>query len=285
MVTYEKRKSFTIRESGRSTDFIAPSFGFGCLLDCTYCYMKRHFNEKRIKVAVNYNDILTEINNHVTWLPEKQPNQTDSKFWTYDIACNEDFALHAKYHKWKPIFEFFKSHPKAKASLATKIIPYDFLKFNPENKIRIRFSLMPQRISNRLEPNTPSILERIRAIDEFIDAGYDVHINYSPIVVYPNWLDDYKELFILVAQHVENKDKVLSECIFLTHNKGKHSDNLKKGRTGEELLWQPHLQEGKQSEYGENNLRYRRGMKAEFIQNFKLLHNKIIPWNTIRYIF
>jgi pyruvate-formate lyase-activating enzyme len=31
------RKSMIIRPSGRSTDFISPSFGFGCLYDCTYC--------------------------------------------------------------------------------------------------------------------------------------------------------------------------------------------------------------------------------------------------------
>lgn len=31
------RKSMIIRPSGRSTDFIAPSFGFGCLYSCSYC--------------------------------------------------------------------------------------------------------------------------------------------------------------------------------------------------------------------------------------------------------
>ena len=31
------RKTFKIRESGRSTDYISPSFGFGCLLNCSYC--------------------------------------------------------------------------------------------------------------------------------------------------------------------------------------------------------------------------------------------------------
>jgi pyruvate-formate lyase-activating enzyme len=31
------RKSMVIRPSGRSTDFISPSFGHGCLYNCTYC--------------------------------------------------------------------------------------------------------------------------------------------------------------------------------------------------------------------------------------------------------
>ena len=32
-----KRKSILIRPSGRSTDFISPSFGYGCLYNCSYC--------------------------------------------------------------------------------------------------------------------------------------------------------------------------------------------------------------------------------------------------------
>ena len=37
MITEVKRKTFTIRPSGRSTDFISPSFGYGCLFNCSYC--------------------------------------------------------------------------------------------------------------------------------------------------------------------------------------------------------------------------------------------------------
>lgn len=37
LLTTSRRKTFTIRPSGRSTDFIAPSFGYGCLYNCTYC--------------------------------------------------------------------------------------------------------------------------------------------------------------------------------------------------------------------------------------------------------
>lgn len=31
------RNSMIIRPSGRSTDFISPSFGYGCLYNCSYC--------------------------------------------------------------------------------------------------------------------------------------------------------------------------------------------------------------------------------------------------------
>ena len=208
MIKAVKRKSFEIRESGRSTDFISPSFGFGCLLDCSYCYMKRHTGNNDLSVATNTNEILTAINTHAAWLGKKKPNQTDAKYWTYDISCNEDFALHSKYHQWIHIFNYFKRHDKIKASFATKVIPLDCLRYDPEKKVRIRFSLMPQKISSLLEPNTPDIIDRIKAIDAFIDAGYEVHINFSPIVVYQGWLDDYRDLFDMISDYVDYKDEV-----------------------------------------------------------------------------
>ena len=234
------RKSVIIRESGRSSDYISPSFGYGCLLNCTYCYMKRH-KHTGLDVATNPEHILTEINNHALFDTIEKPNQTDPEFITYDIACNEDFALHAKYHNWKKIFQFFVDHPVAKATLATKIVPKEFLEFNPNSKVRIRFSLMPQKIADELEPNTSKILDRILAVNDFKEAGYDVHLNFSPVVVYDNWLEDYEELFSLVNGIVDKKYKpdVLAEVIFLTHNKMKHQWNNVNRLRGESYIWRP----------------------------------------------
>ena len=273
-----------IRPSGRSSDFISPSFGYGCLLNCSYCYMKRHKPEG-LDIATNTNDILTAINNHAFFATVDKPNQTDPEYVTYDIACNEDFALHAKHHEWEKIFTFFRDHPVAKATLATKIVPDKFLTFDPKGKVRIRFSLMPQKISSILEPETASIEDRLRAVDRFIAAGYDVHLNFSPVICYDGWEDDYVELFHFVDELVDNKESVKAEVIFLTHNENKHIYNMNHGLPGEDLLWTPDVQEAKTSEYGGKNIRYRSGLKSDMIAVFKDLHGCIIPWNQIRYIF
>lgn len=275
----------TIRYSGRSTDFITPSFGYGCMFECSYCYMKRHQPGQQVSIAQNTGDILTAINNHAVFPEVDKPNQTHEKYTTYDISCNEDFALHAKFHDWERIFTFFRDHPTAMASFATKTIPNRFLDFDPKGKVRIRFSLMPQRISSIVEPNTASILDRMQNIDRFIDAGYDVHVNYSPVIMYPGWQADYKLLFEHMNAFVENKDIVKAEVIFLTHNKSKHLYNLKHNLPGEDLLWNPYIQEAKKSQYGGDNVRYKLEYKQQWIEQFKELHNSIIPWNTIRYIF
>jgi len=281
------RKSMIIRPSGRSTDYIAPSFGHGCLYNCTYCYMKRHKPEG-LSVAKNTMDILTEINSHAFFADVEKPNQTGD-YITYDISCNEDFALHAKYHEWETIFKFFRDHPLAMGSFATKYVNKELLTFNPERKVRIRFSLMPFELQQHLEPNTSTIIERLLAVPLFLNAGYDVHLNFSPVIIHDNWLHHYEGLFKHVASMAKtygwDLTRVKAEVIFLTHNEDKHWYNVANNLPGEEFLYVPKIQETKTSQYGGANLRYEHKRKSDYIKQFRELHNRIIPWNTIRYIF
>lgn len=257
------------------------------------CYCKRHVNDG-VKVAENVDEILDAITEHYRdhlghWYLENKPNQTDPKFITYDIGCNEDLALHAKYYDLEHIFRVAARSSSMKFSFATKYVNYDLpnLYLDYKNRIRIRFSLMPQKYSDILEPNTSSIIDRIKAIDKFIAKGYEVHINFSPVIVTNTWHQDYTDLFLLVDEYVspENKDKVKAEVIFLTHNEKKHQYNLKHNLPGEDMLWRPEIQEAKKSQYGGDNIRYKYPLKAQYVHEFKALHELLIPWNTIRYIF
>ncbi len=237
-------------------------------------------------VRKNHGDILTAISDHAWFADVEKPNQTHEEYITYDISCNEDFALHAKYHEWERIFDFFVMHPRAMGSFATKYVNEKLIEYNPQGKIRIRFSLMPQIMADKLEPNTSKIIDRIKAINAFIDAGYDVHINFSPVIVAGNWLEEYENLFHMVNDYVDYKDVVKAEVIFLTHNENKHKYNLTNDIPGEdEYLWVPTIQESKISQYGGKNIRYKHDFKAQYIKKWTELHDQIIPWNTIRYIF
>jgi len=246
--------------------------------------MKRNKPEG-LTIAKNIGDILTVVNNHAFFTPVNKPNQTHAEYTTYDISCNEDFALHLRHHDWENIFDFFKDHPVAMGSFATKYVNPKLIEYDPEGKIRIRFSLMPQHMSTLHEPYTSKIIDRIKAIDAFIDAGYDVHVNFSPVIVTETWLEDYKQLFQMLDDYVDYKEQVLAEVIFLTHNENKHKANLIDKPDAEAQLWAPDIQEDKISQYGGRNIRYERHRKREYINQFINLHGQIIPWNKIRYIF
>lgn len=284
---YVNRKAMIIRDSGRSSDFITPSFGYGCLYKCNYCYMRRN-NKKRLTIASNTNEILDTIARHL-WLLKwpKIPNQTHKTYYTYDFSCNEDYVLHARYHEWEKLFDYFKHEPKAMGTAATKYVNKKLLDYNANRKVRIRFSIMPQVLADKLEPNTSKIIDRIKAVNDFYEAGYDVHLNYSPIIMYDDFVKDYTNLFQLVDSIVDSsiKDKVKAECIFLTHNKDMHKHNVDNNTKGEDLLWNPELQEDKTSQYGGKNIRYNRFYKEKYIKTFRHMLNENISWQKIRYIF
>ena len=241
----QKTKTLTIRPNGRSADFITPNFIYGCAGGCrnSYCYVMRH-NADTIYVNENVDQILAIIDNHLASLPLKTANQTDDTYWTYDIGCSTDVCLHWKHANWIKIFEFFKAHPQGKATFATKYVNTKLLDFDAQKKIRIRFSMMPQQVSSILEPKTSSILERINAINTFMEAGYDVHINFSPIVVYEGWTNQYQDLFEQLNKGINDQHKpfIKAECIFLTHNANQHARNLESNRIeSESLIWRPEL--------------------------------------------
>ena len=114
-----------------------------------------------------------------------------------------------------------------------------------------------------------------------------MHLNYSPIIMYDDHEKDYNELFQLVDKIVDPsiKHKVKAECIFMTHNEKMHKHNIDNNIEGEDLLWNPEMQENKISQYGSKNIRYKYGKKRIYINNFINSHKSVVPWQKIRYIF
>jgi DNA repair photolyase len=285
-VTYKQLKSIKPKLSGRSSDVVSPSFSQGCKGSCIYCYMHRHIHNNDIKISENIDDILNSIDKF-DYSGISKPNQTHEKYFTVDIGCNSDFSVDAKYTDWIKIFDFFKYHPNLMATFATKFFHKEFLNYNPEGKVRIRYSLLPENMSKIVDIGTIPVIKRIEQLQKFYEAGFSVHLNFSPIIISNTWKEDYIELFKQIKSHV-NQD-FLNQCgaevIFLTHNMKAHTRNLSMFAEAESKIWQPEIQEEKTTAYnGEKNLRYKYQLKAKWIEEFKqLLKQELdIP---IRYIF
>ena len=278
----QKTKTLVTRDNGRSSDAVSPNFIYGCLGGCmsSYCYVGR-YNNNKVYVNENTDQILASVNKWVekkTW--PKKPNQCDETYYTIDIGCSTDVSLMQKHYDWQPVFDYFNNTPKVKSTFATK---YPTM-FNPEeysldkNKNRIRVSLMPQKYSDILEPNTDIISDRIQSITLLQDY-MEVHINYSPIIYEDGWLDEYRKLF----QEVKDAGiDVKCECIFLTHNIHQHARN---SEAVQELLWKPEIQEAKDSTYAADNIRYKWQLKRDMIEQFKELYSEFFDLSNIRYIF
>lgn len=285
-----EKKSIATRLNGRSADFIAPSLSNGCAMACAYCYVPRRKGYSNpVTVFTNVDKIAAHLARHVHKQgPKTEPYQCDPEAWVYDIGENSDCSVDALISEnVRVICDLFRMTPTAKASFATKYVNRDLLEWDPLGRTRIRFSLMPASTAKITDIRTSPMAERIAAIDDFVEAGYEVHLNFSPVILTPTWVEDWTELLTHLADVLspQTKQQLAAEVIFLTHNEQLHEVNLGWHPKAEELLWTPQNQEPKVSQNGAVNVRYRSGFKGARVELFTELVARFLPECRIRYAF
>jgi spore photoproduct lyase len=285
-----EKKSLTARRNGRSSDWIAPSTANGCAMACSYCYVPRRKGYANpITVFANIEQVLGYLERHAGRQGVKaEPNECDPVDWVYDLGENSDCSADALVSdNVRDLVELFGRLPNAKASFATKLVNRDLLSYDPRGGTRVRFSLMPQETSKLVDVRTSPVADRIAAMDDFVEAGYEVHLNLSPVVVHEGWLEDWRELLQQVADgtSARTRAQLAAEIIFLTHNEGLHEVNLGWHPRGEELLWRPDLQQAKRSQSGQWNVRYRTGWKGRWVAQLTDLLGDTLPECRVRYAF
>jgi spore photoproduct lyase family protein len=257
---------------------------------CAYCYVPRRKGfANPITTFVNNDEILAYLARHARRLgPKREPNQVDPAAWVYDVGENSDVSVDALVSdNVRDAVALFRGLPDAKASFATKYVNADLLGYDPQGRTRVRFSLMPRGVARVLDVRTSPIGRRIRAVNDFVAAGYEVHLNFSPVVVYDGWLADYRALLREVDDVLSPaaKAQLACEVIFLTHNEALHLVNLGWHPAAEALLWTPDTQEAKESEQGQRNVRYRAGLKGRLVREFTGLLAGELPYCRVRYAF
>ena len=184
------KKGLAFRPNGRSADFIAPSSSNGCAMACAYCYVaRRKGHANPVSVFVNIEAIAAAIARHAARQgPKAEPNQVDPKDWVYDLGENGDLSVDAAISdNVRDLVALFRGIPNAKGSFATKWVNPDLLGYDPQGRTRIRMSLMPPDMARLLDVRTAPVAERIAAIPDLHRAGYEVHLNFSPVVLREGW--------------------------------------------------------------------------------------------------
>lgn len=277
MIKVQKTKTLVTKDNNNSANCIAPNLIYGCFGGCvsTYCYMSR-YNDKRVYVNTNVDEIFQSV---VEWEKTyvKVPDQQDPIYTMVDVACNTDLVLMQK-HLPEPLIDYLKrydDHPQLNSTMATKypgLLKLDVNHFN--KKPRVRVSLMPQKYSDILEPKMQSIVSRIEDINRLKQLGWEVHCNYSPLIFYPGWKEEYDNLFSKVKEVAgENK----CEVIALTNHR---FQMIRSSAEAQELM--------KYSSEVKNKsgvLRYPLIHKTRLLNEFKSIYGKYFSLESIRYIF
>ncbi|MGW5330378.1 spore photoproduct lyase family protein [Streptomyces sp. NPDC004014] len=285
-----ERKTLTTRPNGRSADWIAPGPSNGCAMACVYCYVPRRKGYANpVTVFTNIDRIIAHLGRHIARQgPKREPNQCDDTAWVYDVGENGDCSVDALISdNTADLVRAFRRWPTAKASFATKFVNPDLLALDPRGRTRVRFSVMPAEDSRLLDVRTSPVAERIAAAADFLDAGYEVHFNLSPVVLRPGWQQAWTELLRQLDDVLPERVRrqAAAEAIMLTHNRELHEVNLGWHPRAEDVLWQPGIQQGKRSENGALNVRYDHVVKARAVQELRGLVAEHAPWLRIRYAF
>ena len=278
MIKYQKTKTLITKDNNNSANCIAPNLIYGCFGGCvdTYCYMSR-YNGHRVFVNENVDEIFQSV---VEWEKSytKIPDQQDPIYTMVDVACNTDLVLMQRHVPGGLInyLKMYDDHSQLNTTMATKYPKLLKLNVSHFNKPpRVRVSLMPQKYSDVLEPNMQLIGSRISDIERLQDLGWEVHLNYSPLVFYPGWKEEYDKLFAEVKAAV--MDDIKCEVIALTN----HRNQMTRAN--------PEAYELMRRSYEVKNssgvMRYPLQHKSRLLAEFKLLYANYFKLNTIRYIF
>ena len=273
----QKTKTLKTKDNNNSANCIAPNLVYGCYGKCvdTYCYMAR-YNGKRVYVNTNVDDIFESV---LDWEKTftKYPDQQDPIYTMVDIACNTDLVLMQKFlpESLHDYLKRYDDHPRLNTTMATKypkLLKLDVTHFNKEPRVRV--SLMPQKYSKVLEPKMQPIKSRIDDINRLKNLGWEVHLNFSPLVFYKGWQKEYDSLF----KKVKNKaGENLCEVIALTNHANQMAKTTDEAR---ELMKYSYEVKNKSGV-----MRYPIKHKTRLLSEFKELYSKYFSLNTIRYIF
>jgi len=284
------KKSLSARPNGRSANWIAPSTANGCAMACAYSYVPRRKGYANpITVFTNIAQITGHLRRHVARQGVKtEPDQADPDSWVYDLGENSDCSVDALVSdNVADLVATFRDLPTAKASFATKYVNRQLLDLDPAGRTRIRFSVMPEEDAHVLDVRTSRVAERIAAVDDFVEAGYEVHLNLSPVVLRDGWEAAWAALLQRLDDELSPaaRAQAAAEVILLTHNRDLHEVNLGWHPQAEDLLWRPELQQPKRSQNGQDNVRYRNAVKRDGVQRLYRLVEQHAPWLRIRYAF
>ena len=308
----KREAKWNVDPNGRSTDFL-PSLMMeqGCYkFGCSYCYTERNYPNNFLKI---YNDLFKVV--ELSKFIEDNEESLEHKFFqinkkkfeknrdpkhpkmiTIDLGCDSDVVtsntttIHDNYHGHMVdvMNQIAINTTKIMTSFATKsaeINPF-IAGIKYPNKHRIRLSLMPEHHRQILEQNTSKIVDRLEAVNKLVDAGFEVHLNLSPIVVTKDFLQEYDSLLSLVNNSLSQKAKnqMAYEIIFLTHSEKmfdpiqcsvpKAHDMMVNGPLPLVPKWNK-----------PNVLSYSRSDKNRLKANMTYVINKNTPYSRVRYMF
>ncbi len=155
---------------------------FGCLHACQYCHITPIFN-----IMMNVEEIAARMRAFGETIPEQ-------KLYKFDNATDQ-ITLEPEYGASQIMVEMFADWPGRYLLLYTKSDNVDhLLGLRHNGHTLISWSLGSETACREVETKTPSLDQRLAAMEKCQAAGYTVRARISPMAPLKNWKDEYRDL-------------------------------------------------------------------------------------------
>ena len=175
-----------------------------CIYDCNYCFLQGMFNSAHYVIFVNYDDFLLNIKDK---LNNSSNNICFFSGYDCDSLALEDITGFIEYFVEK--FVKLNNVTLEIRSKSTNI--KSIKKYHPSNKIIPAFSLNPENSITLHEQNTPKLINRINAIKELQNLGWNIGIRFDPFI----WYGEISKMSIFFEEIFKsiNKNRIHSVTI------------------------------------------------------------------------
>ena len=181
-------------------NYFVINFASNCPMDCSYCYLQEYLaDNSQLKVFSNVGDLIDEADQVL-----RKHRGLFFRIGTGEIT--DSLALEPYTGMVGELIPYFAEQPNILLELKTKSDCVDgLLNVDPKERVVVAWSMNPQRVIDWDEADTASLSERLNAARRCQDAGYRLGFHFDPMIEYPGWEADYKnmleEIFASVDWH------------------------------------------------------------------------------------
>ncbi len=160
-----------------------------CIFDCRYCFLQGMYRSAHYVLFVNFEDFQNAIEKKLN----AHQNEQISFFSGYDC---DSLALEPITHFMRDSLPFFSERPRATLELRTKSAQIRFLlERSPVPNIIAAFTLTPKVISDQLEHKTPSLQQRLKALKQLQNQGWNIGLRFDPVIFCDDWKSIYSQFY------------------------------------------------------------------------------------------
>jgi len=168
-----------------------------CPMDCSYCILQGYLNNPCLTFYPDFGKVFCEIEEIVA----KHPHRI-FRFGTGELG--DSLVLDKIIGFAAEAVPFFASQRNSILELKTKSVEVEhLLDLDHGGKTVISWSLNPQQVIEQEEHGAAALAARLEAARLCADAGYPLGFHFDPLISYPGWERDYREVVDLLFEKID----------------------------------------------------------------------------------